>query len=96
MSLQKHQNLRANLDRLWFAGEANSAEYFGFLQGAWFEGQEVGARVAGMLGGKTVKIGINSNYTVSGPMAKYEILHGTTFYDEYNEGNGWDSSTILA
>ncbi|KAH8685850.1 putative flavin-containing polyamine oxidase [Tricladium varicosporioides] len=33
MSLETHQNLRANLGRLWFAGEATSAEYFGFLQG---------------------------------------------------------------
>ena len=32
-SLEDHQNLRANLGRLWFAGEATSAEYFGFLQG---------------------------------------------------------------
>ena len=34
MSIETHQNLRANLDRLWFAGEATSAEYYGFLQGA--------------------------------------------------------------
>jgi len=33
LSLETHQNLRANLGRLWFAGEATSAEYFGFLQG---------------------------------------------------------------
>jgi polyamine oxidase len=32
-SLLMHQNLRANLGRLWFAGEATSAAYFGFLQG---------------------------------------------------------------
>lgn len=33
LSIETHQNLRANLGRLWFAGEATSAEYFGFLQG---------------------------------------------------------------
>jgi polyamine oxidase len=33
MSIETHQNLRANLGRLWFAGEANSVEYYGFLQG---------------------------------------------------------------
>ena len=29
-----HQNLRANVGRVWFAGEATSAEYYGFLHGA--------------------------------------------------------------
>lgn len=33
LSLETHQNLRANLNRLYFAGEATSAEYFAFLQG---------------------------------------------------------------
>lgn len=33
LSLQMHQNLRANMGNLWFAGEANSVSYFGFLQG---------------------------------------------------------------
>lgn len=37
-----HDNMRAPLhNRLWFAGEAMSAEYYGFLHGAWFEGQSV-------------------------------------------------------
>ncbi|KAI9733650.1 MAG: hypothetical protein M1834_003252 [Cirrosporium novae-zelandiae] len=50
MKLERHQNLRSpvpagdrNLSkRLWFAGEATSAECFGFLQGAWFEEREAG------------------------------------------------------
>ena len=33
MTLEKHQNLRANVNRLYFAGEATSAQYYGFLQG---------------------------------------------------------------
>lgn len=33
LSLETHQNLRANLERLWFAGEATSVGYFGWLQG---------------------------------------------------------------
>ncbi|KAL9561087.1 hypothetical protein ACKAV7_014442 [Fusarium commune] len=52
MTLEKHQNLRANVDRLWFAGEANSAEFFGYLQGAYFEGQEIGERIARILKGE--------------------------------------------
>ena len=32
-SLEMHQNLRANVGRLFFAGEATSAEYYGFLHG---------------------------------------------------------------
>ncbi|KAL8713292.1 MAG: hypothetical protein Q9220_002491 [cf. Caloplaca sp. 1 TL-2023] len=46
-TLEMHQNLRANVGRLYFAGEATSTEYFGFLHGAWYEGQAVGQHVAG-------------------------------------------------
>ncbi|KAK2751142.1 hypothetical protein FQN57_000217 [Myotisia sp. PD_48] len=45
-SLQTHQNLRANVGRLFFAGEATSQEFFGYLQGAYFEGLAVGGMVA--------------------------------------------------
>ncbi|KAJ6589044.1 hypothetical protein B0H19DRAFT_1226703 [Mycena capillaripes] len=42
-----HDNLRANVGkRLWFAGEATSQKYFGFLHGAYFEGMDIGTRVA--------------------------------------------------
>ncbi|RDX44967.1 amine oxidase [Lentinus brumalis] len=44
---QHHENLRATVDhRLWFAGEATSQKYFGFLHGAYYEGQDVGKKVA--------------------------------------------------
>ncbi|KIM51763.1 hypothetical protein SCLCIDRAFT_1165699 [Scleroderma citrinum Foug A] len=40
-------NLRATVDdRVWFAGEATSVKYFGFLQGAYIEGQDVAAYIA--------------------------------------------------
>lgn len=81
MTLEKHQNLRANIDRLWFAGEANSAEFFGYLQGAWKEGCEVGGRVAELVGGVAAQ--------GSNDMKRYEVLHGTTTEDEYNDANGW-------
>ncbi|GJE95734.1 amine oxidase [Phanerochaete sordida] len=32
--------------RVWFAGEAGSLRYFGYLHGAYFEGADIGARVA--------------------------------------------------
>ncbi|RYC78450.1 hypothetical protein BFJ63_vAg18675 [Fusarium oxysporum f. sp. narcissi] len=83
MTLEKHQNLRANLGRLWFAGEANSAEFFGYLQGAWTEGREVGGRVAELVSGIAAWGSKN--------MARYEVLHGTTTPDEYNEANGWST-----
>ncbi|KAF7980394.1 hypothetical protein HWV62_38194 [Athelia sp. TMB] len=36
-----HENLRATVDqRLWFAGEATSAKWYGFLHGAYYEGQD--------------------------------------------------------
>lgn len=46
VTLESHQNLRANVGRLYFAGEATSTPYFGFLHGAWTEGEEAGLRVA--------------------------------------------------
>ncbi|KAI9321837.1 hypothetical protein BX666DRAFT_1034306 [Dichotomocladium elegans] len=58
MSVQHHQNIRAPLiggelnnstDRknptLWFAGEAMSAEYYGFLHGAWIEGASTADKI---------------------------------------------------
>lgn len=42
---QHHDNLRANVDRLFFAGEATSQKYFGFLHGAYFEGVHVALEV---------------------------------------------------
>jgi hypothetical protein len=49
-----HQKLYANVERLYFAGEATSASYYGFLQGVWFEGRELGEEIAGMIGGTCV------------------------------------------
>lgn len=47
-ALQKHHlNMRAPLkNTLWFAGEAMSADYYGFLHGAWFEGKYVANMIA--------------------------------------------------
>ncbi|KAH9922372.1 amine oxidase [Fomitopsis serialis] len=46
--LSEHQgNLRANVDeRLWFAGEATSRKYFGYLHGAYTEGEAIGQTLA--------------------------------------------------
>ncbi|KAJ7262748.1 hypothetical protein B0H12DRAFT_1104283 [Mycena haematopus] len=42
-----HANVRANVGkRLWFAGEGTSRKYFGFLHGAYFEGLDIGNRIA--------------------------------------------------
>ncbi|KAI0299063.1 amine oxidase [Multifurca ochricompacta] len=49
---QHHTNLRASLGRLWFSGEALSEKYFGFLHGAYFEGEATGASVAQCLKGQ--------------------------------------------
>ncbi|KAF3036521.1 hypothetical protein E8E11_000239 [Didymella keratinophila] len=82
-TLEMHQNLRANVDRLYFAGEHTSAEYFGYLHGAWFEGQEVGKRIAGALGKECLN-GVSG----CGDYKRYEVLHGTTDKSEYNAFNG--------
>jgi polyamine oxidase len=75
------------VDRLWFAGEATSTQHFGFLHGAWFEGQEAGERVSSLLKG-------NLFGSKSGPMEVYKNLHGTTEEDQYNESNGWYIDTV--
>ncbi|KAF2963836.1 hypothetical protein GQX73_g9746 [Xylaria multiplex] len=96
MTLEKHQNLRANVDRLWFAGEGTSAQYYGFLQGAWYEGRDVGQRIAGLLNGPDEQAQCDNDTTIDcGPMVNYDVLHGTTFLDEYNVQNGWPVSSFL-
>ncbi|KAL9029669.1 MAG: hypothetical protein Q9196_002111 [Gyalolechia fulgens] len=83
-TLEMHQNLRASVDRLYFAGEATSTEYFGFLHGAWFEGQAVGNTIANMIK--------SDGYP---EQVHYQTLHGTTSAQEYNATNGWEVSTFL-
>ncbi|KAL8873302.1 MAG: hypothetical protein Q9174_001217 [Haloplaca sp. 1 TL-2023] len=83
-TLQMHQNLRANVGRLHFAGEATSAQYFGFLHGAWFEGQAAGQHIADIVNSVTTTEETN-----------YEILHGTTPEEEYESTNGWQVSPFL-
>ncbi|KAN0079996.1 hypothetical protein V8E55_009562 [Tylopilus felleus] len=47
------ENLKATLNnRLWFAGEATSIKYFGFLHGAYFEGQSAEYAIAACIHGK--------------------------------------------
>ena len=89
-TLEMHQNLRANVGRLWFAGEALSAQYPGSLQGAWFEGKEAGSRIAGLLGGKCT----DEVKGVCGPQDRYERLHSTTPLQQYNFRNGWPVSSF--
>lgn len=89
-TLEMHQNLRANVDRLYFAGEAQSAEYFGFLHGAWFEGQEVGERIAGQITTECVNVASGC-----GNYSRYEVLHGTTDFAEVNAFNGMGTSPLF-
>ncbi|KAK0213531.1 amine oxidase [Armillaria fumosa] len=48
---QHHDNLRSNVGRLYFAGEATSQRYFGFLQGAYDEGLKVATDMVECMGG---------------------------------------------
>ncbi|KAI1365138.1 putative flavin-containing polyamine oxidase [Xylaria arbuscula] len=74
-TLEMHENLRANVYRLWFTGEHTSASYFGYMQGrGLITGTCVGDPVEGECGERV----------------KYDALHGTTTEDEYNVENGWD------
>ncbi|KAF9887922.1 hypothetical protein FE257_009444 [Aspergillus nanangensis] len=85
-TLEMHQNLRANVDRLWWAGEAGSASYFGFLQGAWFEGREAAMQIVGLLQDRCVRIyGERS----CGDRVHYDPLRGSSPVDAYTLINGW-------
>ncbi|KAL4960083.1 uncharacterized protein BDV14DRAFT_205013 [Aspergillus stella-maris] len=81
-SLQSHQNLRANLGNLFFAGEATSQEFFGYLQGAYLEGQYTSECIASCLHG-------SDNCTLSDDQVNYPVLTGVTPYNLYNWDNGW-------
>lgn len=95
-TLEQHQNLRANVERLWFAGEHTSSTYFGYMQGSWYEGVDVGGRIAGLLKGACIGGAPTGGATKGegdcGEMVRYDVLHGTTEEDEYNVQNGWDES----
>lgn len=84
-TLEMHQNLRANVGRLYFAGEATSTEYYGFLQAAYFEGQFVANLIAGCLS--------KANCTNGGEV-HYEELFGTTNTSQLDLANGWTVSSF--
>ncbi|KAI0534429.1 putative flavin-containing polyamine oxidase [Xylaria digitata] len=86
-TLEMHENLRANVSRLWFTGEHTSASYFGYMQGAWFEGRDAGNRIAGLINGTCGGDAAKGEY---GERVSYDDLHGTTPESEYNTKNGWD------
>ena len=85
LTLEGHQNLRANVGRLWFAGEATSQEYYGYLHGAYFEGKRAGERIAACVKGK----GGMKECSRKGGETHYERLLGTTKKEEYGSVNGW-------
>ena len=79
-TLEMHQNLRSNVGRLYFSGEATSAEYYGFLHGAYFEGQEAGMALAACI--------LNGTGACGG-YEKYEVLHGSMNASQFDAANGW-------
>lgn len=92
-TLETHENLRANVDRLWFAGEATSAQYFGFLHGAWFEGRESGLQIAGLL---KKACAIVYGTKECGHRRHYETLHGSSPLADYSVFNGWAVSSFYS
>ncbi|KAM3542083.1 hypothetical protein ARSEF1564_005039 [Beauveria bassiana] len=94
-TLEMHQNLRANAGRLWFAGEATSAEYYGFLHGAWFEGREAGYQIASVMQDKCVEV-YNGTQFCGETRPHYEKLHGTSPLQNYNVLNGWATSSFYS
>lgn len=92
-TLEMHENLRANTDRLWFAGEATSPTYFGFLQGAWFEGRDAGRQIAALLQDRCTHYPFKDQ-KLCHPRKHYETLHGTTPMADYSAVNGWTASSF--
>ena len=80
LTLEGHQNLRANVGRVWFAGEAISDEFYGYLHGAYFEGKYVGETVAACAN--------RSEASCTGE-TYYETLSGTSEAGELGAENGW-------
>lgn len=93
-TLEMHQNLRANTDRLWFAGEATSASYFGFLHGAWFEGREAGSQIAGIMQDRCINVYGDGSKPLCGQRTHYEHLKGTSPLENYDLINGWAVSSL--
>ncbi|CEJ92889.1 hypothetical protein VHEMI08516 [[Torrubiella] hemipterigena] len=93
-TLEMHQNLRANADRLWFAGEATSASYFGFLHGAWYEGREAGSQIAGIMQNRCINVYGNGSKPLCGQRTHYEHLKGTSPLENYDLINGWAVSSL--
>ncbi|KAI9656126.1 MAG: hypothetical protein M1831_004697 [Alyxoria varia] len=95
VTLQQHQNLRANVGGLWFAGEATSAQYYGYLQGAWIEGRDVGKSVAECVRGGGGGQGGGSGDSNGCQEARYLRIEGHTNQTELTPANGWDVSSFL-
>lgn len=92
LTLEGHQNLRAHTGRLWYAGEATSQEYYGYLHGAYFEGKLAGEKIAACLQGKGDKGECSTSVGTTGGKnveKHYEVLNGTTSEVEYGAVNGW-------
>lgn len=109
LSLETHQGLRANLGRLWFAGEAGSVEYFGFLQGvfsassflSWLSGWRevlmgvIGAYYEGLNAGSTIAGCLLGNKTTCRNEPYYETVRGCTTSDRMlRPENGWYGATF--
>jgi len=45
-------NLGVSLGRLWFAGEGTSVRYFGYLHGAYFEGEAAASQIVHCIKGQ--------------------------------------------
>lgn len=93
-TLEMHENLRANVDRLWFAGEATSAGYFGFLHGAWFEGRDAGEQIVALLKDKCSNVSDTSDDC--GNRRYYEKLSGSSPLADYSVFDGWPVSSFYS
>lgn len=85
LTIEGHQNLRANVGRVWFAGGHTSDEFNAYLQGAYFEGQYVKESVATC---------VNGTYADCPGEKHFETLGETNKKDDLMPENGWFKSSF--
>jgi len=105
LTIETHQNLRANLGRLYFAGEAMSAEYYGFLQGEfpndcdevehWSGLTIIGAYYEGQYVGTKLAECVSGNHSACKDEVSYETIRGcSTSSRDLSPANGWDVTSF--
>ncbi|KJY02322.1 hypothetical protein TI39_contig66g00009 [Zymoseptoria brevis] len=94
VTIREHQNLRANVGRMFFAGEHTEPKFFGYAHGSWYSGREMGERVAGLLGGKCLGSAGEPDDEACGELRHFEVVEGDTPEEDLVTENGWPVESV--